>query len=147
MIYSLYNQSNEFNQTKYEPLIKELIETIEVHLKLPKDRIFELFFVDDDEIREINFNYREKDSITDVVSLESDPSHFSPILGEVYVCIPQTQRQAITYQHSFERELCFLITHGILHLLGYDHLNVEDEKVMFGLQEEILNKLGITRHE
>ncbi|MCV3743690.1 rRNA maturation RNase YbeY [Ureaplasma sp. ES3154-GEN] len=145
MIYNIYNQTKDFDLTTHESLFEKLIETIQNHLQIPESKIFELFFVDDEEIKEINFNYRQKDAITDVVSLESDQNHTSPILGEIYVCYPQAIRQANAYEHSLTRELCFLVTHGLLHILGYDHLNPQDEKIMFGLQEEILNKLGVTR--
>ena len=67
------------------------------------------------------------------------------ILGDIYICIPKMIEQASNYGHSIKRELSFLTVHGLLHLLGYDHMNEEDEKVMFGLQELILNEAGITR--
>mgnify|MGYP005781070833 FL=1 len=67
------------------------------------------------------------------------------ILGDIYVCIPKMIEQANTYGHSIKRELSFLVVHGLLHLLGYDHMNELDEEIMFGLQELILNEAGITR--
>ncbi len=67
------------------------------------------------------------------------------LLGEIYICIPRMKQQAIEYQHSEKRELSFLAVHGLLHLLGYDHMNKEEEKVMFELQELILNGADIKR--
>ena len=94
--------------------------------------------------------YRGIDKVTDVISFAledvSDNIHMDMrILGDIYVCIPKMIEQANTYGHSIKRELSFLVVHGLLHLLGYDHMDVQDEKVMFGLQELILNEAGITR--
>ena len=66
-------------------------------------------------------------------------------MGDVYISIDKARSQALDYGHSLKRELSFLTIHGLLHLLGYDHMKPEDEKVMFGLQEEILDKYGIKR--
>ena len=67
------------------------------------------------------------------------------VLGDIYICIPQMKRQAINYGHSEKRELSFLAVHGLLHLLGYDHMTKEEEKEMFGLQELILDGENIKR--
>ena len=64
-------------------------------------------------------------------------------LGEILVSVERAREQAIEYQHSFERELCFLVLHGYLHLEGYDHMVEKDEKVMFALQDEILEQYNI----
>ena len=67
------------------------------------------------------------------------------LLGDIYICIPRMKEQAIAYGHSEKRELSFLAVHGLLHLLGYDHMNEEDEKIMFALQELILDGENIKR--
>jgi len=67
------------------------------------------------------------------------------ILGDIYISLDRCREQANDYGHSFKRELLFLALHGFLHLLGYDHLNQADEKIMFSLQEEILNAKEIKR--
>jgi rRNA maturation RNase YbeY len=67
------------------------------------------------------------------------------VLGDIYVCIPRMKEQAINYGHSEKRELSFLTVHGLLHLLGYDHQTKDEEEIMFGLQELILNGANITR--
>ena len=60
------------------------------------------------------------------------------MLGDIYISIDKAKEQSIQYQHSLDREICFLAVHGLLHLLGYDHMNKEDEKIMFEKQEMIL---------
>ncbi|MDW4185542.1 rRNA maturation RNase YbeY [Staphylococcus saprophyticus] len=109
-------------------------------------------FVDKDEIQEINKMYRDKDKVTDVISfaLEEDEPEITGIemprvLGDIIICTDVAQEQADSYGHSFERELGFLALHGFLHLLGYDHMNEQDEKQMFGRQDQILNSYGLTR--
>lgn len=110
-------------------------------------------FVDEDEIQSINKAYRDKDSVTDVISFaleEGEDEDFEMpdaprVLGDIIICVKRAKEQAEEYGHSFERELGFLSVHGLLHLLGYDHMNEEDEKKMFGRQDEILNAYGLTR--
>ena len=109
-------------------------------------------FVDKDEIQEINKMYRDKDKVTDVISfaLEEDEPEITGIemprvLGDIIICTDVAQEQADSYGHSFERELGFIALHGFLHLLGYDHMNEQDEKQMFGRQDQILNAYGLTR--
>ena len=112
--------------------------------------IFTVIFVNDDEIHEINNKYRNVDRVTDVISFAFEDTkdimyNNMRMLGDIYICIPQMKRQAVEYGHSEKRELSFLAVHGLLHLLGYDHMKKEDEKIMFGLQELILNGENITR--
>jgi probable rRNA maturation factor len=64
------------------------------------------------------------------------------MLGEILICLPQAKRQAKEYGNTEQRELSFLFVHGLLHLLGYDHMKKEDEEIMFPLQEKILRKAG-----
>ena len=109
-----------------------------------------IIFVDEKEIKSINKTYRNIDRVTDVISFALEDNNEQiigeRILGDIYVCIPKMKEQAIEYGHSEKRELSFLVCHGMLHLLGYDHVNnKEEEKVMFDLQDEILNSLGIGR--
>lgn len=112
--------------------------------------IFSIIFVDDDAIHEMNKNYRGVDRITDVISFAFEDNaqivyNDCRLLGEIYICIPQMKRQAKEYGHSEKRELAFLSVHGMLHLLGYDHMNEKDEKEMFALQELILDGANIKR--
>ena len=113
-----------------------------------------LTLVDDARIHELNREYRGVDRPTDVLSFalqeetEDEPEildYEDDLLGDIIISVERARAQAIEYGHSFERELSFLAVHGCLHLLGYDHLEPEEEKVMFGKQEDILNALGIRR--
>ena len=111
---------------------------------------FSIIFVDNDEIEKINKEYRGIDRVTDVISFafeDSDDLVYNDIrvLGDIYVCIPRMIEQAKEFGHSEKRELSFLCVHGLLHLLGYDHMEKKDEEVMFALQELILNEANITR--
>lgn len=112
--------------------------------------IVSIVLVDNEYIHKINKEYRNVDRETDVISFafmddETNPESGITDLGEIYISLEKAHSQSKEYGHSFKRELCFLLTHGLLHLLGYDHMTEEDEKEMFGLQEEVLNSLGIGR--
>ena len=109
-----------------------------------------IIIVDNEKIRKINKEYRNIDKETDVISfaLEDDETFINipvRILGDIYISIDKAKLQAEEYGHSLKRELAFLTVHGMLHLLGYDHMIKEDEIVMFKKQDEILNELEITR--
>lgn len=129
--------------------LKKFIEYSLNYLKL-EDVIFNIIIIDNDEIHKINKEYRGIDRPTDVISfaLEDDDTFISldkRILGDIYISIDKAKKQSVEYGHSLLRELCFLAIHGLLHLLGYDHMTEEDEKVMFNLQERILDTYGIKR--
>ena len=109
-----------------------------------------IIIIDNEKIREINREYRNIDAETDVISFALEDTDNIKIddyrvLGDIYISIDKCYSQAMEYGHSRERELCFLATHGILHLLGYDHMNVSDEEKMFTLQEELLDGYNIKR--
>jgi probable rRNA maturation factor len=114
-----------------------------------KDSVMSIIIVDNDYIHKINKEYRNIDRATDVISfaLEENESIDEPIktLGDIYISIDKVYSQANEYGHSVKRELFFLVTHGFLHLLGYDHMTKEDEEKMFSLQEEILDNYGVKR--
>ena len=112
--------------------------------------VVNIIIVDNKKIREINKEYRKIDKETDVISfaLEDDDTFIElpiRVLGDIYISIDKVKVQASEYGHSEKREICFLVVHGILHLLGYDHMNTSDEKVMFSKQDKILDELGIRR--
>lgn len=110
-----------------------------------------LSFVDDEAIQSLNREYRGVDSPTDVLSFpmlsedEWDSLEPEDLLGDIIISIPTAIRQSEQYGHSFERELGFLLVHGFLHLLGYDHETEEQEQEMFALQERILQQAGLAR--
>ena len=115
-----------------------------------ENAVFSIVFVSEERIQDINRECRGIDRVTDVISFafEEAGNVFCPecrFLGDIYICIPRMEEQANEYGHSVKRELSFLTVHGILHLLGYDHMNPEEEKVMFARQEMILNEAGIQR--
>ncbi|ASF29483.1 MULTISPECIES: rRNA maturation RNase YbeY [Bacillus amyloliquefaciens group] len=111
--------------------------------------------VTNDEIREINRDYRGKDTPTDVISfaleeegedeVEIVGADMPPVLGDIIISADRTKEQAEEYGHSFMRELGFLAVHGFLHLLGYDHMTKEEEEEMFSKQKDLLDEYGLTR--
>lgn len=132
--------------------LDELRNVVEFALKYQKveNAIFNIIIVDEEEIHKINREYRGKDSVTDVISfaLEDDKIFVETdfrVLGDIYVCIEKVKSQAEEYGHSFKRELAYLTIHGLLHLLGYDHMTSEEEKIMNEVEEMILNEYGIKR--
>lgn len=140
--------NDDFGYNDYAYLNDVVLKTLE-HEKA-SDAFLSIVFVSSEEIKELNRVYRNNDSVTDVISFafEDNGNHLPSnvrILGDIYVCIPVMKKQAKEYGHSEKRELSFLVVHGLLHLLGYDHMNKEDEEKMFSLQEEILNSLLIYR--
>ena len=110
--------------------------------------------VDNESIRELNNEHRGIDRATDVLSFpmgdgecfEVDPDTDAILLGDIVISLERAKEQAEEYGHSYRREVAFLLTHSLFHLLGYDHVDSEeDERVMFAKQEKVLEKLGITR--
>ena len=107
-------------------------------------------FVSDHKIRQINKQYRNKDEATDVISFalndgDTDPEQEQGLLGDIVISAERAYLQAKEYGHSPERELAYLLIHGFLHLLGYDHMQAEDKKIMRENEEYILGSLGLTR--
>lgn len=110
-----------------------------------------------EEIRKINFKYRNIDKETDVLSfpmfekeeledkIKNKDFTYEDILGDIIISIEKVKEQAKEYEHSFERELSYMLVHGFYHLMGYDHIEEEDKKLMRPKEEKILNDLEITR--
>ncbi len=130
-------------------LSKKILKRTSKILNIKTRHIMSYIFVDLEQIHRINKEYRQKDAPTDVISfayVDAEPTGALPYeLGDVFICKEKIIAQANEYQHSLLRECSFLMTHGILHLLGYNHEEKEEEKVMFDLQDRILNELKITR--
>lgn len=129
--------------------LNELVNFTIKYMKL-KNIMFNIIIVNDEEIHKINKEYRNIDRPTDVISfaLEDDNTFIKTdtrILGDIYISIDKAKEQAKEYGHSLKREISFLAVHGILHLLGYNHIILKEEKEMFKLQELILNEFGIQR--
>ena len=129
--------------------LNDVIKTTLKHEKA-EDAYLSVIFVDNKEIQKINKEYRNLDKVTDVISFALEDNNEEiigeRILGDIYISIDKMKEQASEYGHSEKRELSFLCCHGLLHLLGYDHVkSKEEEKVMFDLQDEILSSLDIVR--
>ena len=141
-----------FNTTDEKIDTTELCEVLEFackHLNI-ENPLLNIVIVDNDRIREINKEYRNKDAVTDVISFafeEVNDVDYGDVrfLGEIYISYERCKEQASEFGHSIRREFSYLAVHGLLHLLGYDHIKEEDKKVMRALEEEILNEYDIKR--
>lgn len=141
-----YEINNLTEEKIDEKVLEKIINFTSKYLQI-KDAYISIVFIDNERIHEINKTYRKVDAPTDVISFAFNDGEEikSSDLGEIYISIDKVKSQSEEYNHSFERELCFLTVHGILHLLGYDHMNKKDEKCMFDLQKKILEECGIGR--
>ena len=143
-MFEIFNETNE-NIKELDELDVVINHTLE--MENVSDCEFNIIIVDNEYIQNINREYRNIDRPTDVISfaLEDIPDIKTEhrVLGDIYISIDKAKEQAQEYGHSLKRELSFLTVHGILHLLGYDHMEKCDEEVMFSLQKEILNELEI----
>lgn len=132
---NLFNENNLLNNIDYNKIIEDIENLFNVEFETSKE--VSVIIVNSEEIHEMNKQYRNIDRPTDVLSFEEYEDDY---LGEIFICEEKVYEQAKSYNHSNEREFAFLLTHGLLHLLGYDHIEKEDEEVMFKKQDELLNK-------
>ena len=141
---TIYNRTNQ-DAGVFEQLFEKIAEKAEQRLALSDDYELSVTFVRSRTIHTINRDYRGIDRPTDVISFAiRDDMEFEMVegmndLGDIVINIDYARKQAKQYGHSYQREIAFLFTHGMLHCLGYDHMKEEDEKVMFALQDEILD--------
>ena len=136
-------------------LVEKVLQSAAKQLSVKDGAEVSVTFVTNEAIHQINLEYRGKDMPTDVISfameemgegeIEIRDADLPVLLGDIIISVDRTMEQAESYNHSFERELCFLAVHGFLHLLGYDHDTQEKEQEMFGLQETILQAFGLKR--
>lgn len=143
-----YEITDEFGYSEDYSYLEGLLDL--AIKKLGVEGIFSITFIGDEKMREMNSKYRGIDRTTDVLSfaLNDSEDEFEKaveVLGDIFISIPKMKAQAEEYGHSEKRELSFLSIHGLLHILGYDHMNPEDEKIMFDLQKEVLADAGITK--
>lgn len=111
-------------------------------------------FVDNAEIRRLNAEFRETDAETDVLSFpmgedgeyDLNPKTGAKLLGDVVISLEKAEEQAADFGHSFEREVCYLTVHSMLHLLGYDHMTPEDKSVMRSKEEAVMTVIGLARY-
>lgn len=148
------DELNELTQQELDE-IEQLLNFAAEKENIQPGSELSITFVSNERIQEINREYRDKNRPTDVISfameemgegeLEIVGAEMPRVLGDIIISVPKAREQAEEYSHSFMRELGFLAVHGFLHLLGYDHLNEQDEKQMFDRQKDILDGYGLGR--
>jgi len=156
---------NDYALSKnFKRLLLKLVKTANKYSKFNQRKIqIDISFVDKQEIKKLNKEYRNIDKETDVLSFPTlnlkpmqqinikdykddiDPKTKHLMLGDIIICEAVAKEHAEEYGHSFEREVCYLTVHGFLHLLGYDHMEEDDKKIMRALEEAVLKKYKITR--
>lgn len=144
---NIVNKTNYSDFKKYYPLLEQYYKKALKTLKIKDNFVLSLIIVGPRTIKSINRDYRGIDKVTDVISfalLDSgkEIKYEKEIeLGDIFVNRNRVLSQAKEYKHSVKREFVFLFVHGLLHLLGYDHMNPKDEKKMFDLQKKIVGDL------
>ncbi len=137
---------------QYENLINNVLEKCFEEENLKDKKLYiNVLLTNPENIRKINKEYRNIDNETDVLSfpmfekeeLENIFNQNEDILGDIVVSIERVKKQAVEYEHSFERELSYMIVHGFYHIMGYDHIKEDDKKNMRKKEENILQKLDI----
>ncbi|WP_105956298.1 rRNA maturation RNase YbeY [Apilactobacillus quenuiae] len=155
----IYDNTNNGVSEKDTSLVQDVLEYAGKYLDLKENTEMSVTFVNNDKIKDINKEYRGVDRATDVISfaIEDGDDDFPVIMddemaneipeniGDIFVSIDKVAEQAEFLNHSYERELGFLVVHGFLHLNGYDHMKPEDEAVMFPLQRKIMDSYGLKR--
>lgn len=149
----------------FEEIGTRIVKYVLEKFECPYEITVSVYLVDEEEIRTLNRENRDIDKVTDVLSFPNipfekqadfsiiadsvcdykDPENDDIILGDVVICVKRMEEQAVSYGHSTIREYGFLLTHSLLHLLGYDHIEDEERIVMEKLQSQILDELNITR--
>ena len=143
---------------EYEEIIRKVLEKCFEKEGIEKSKLYiTITLTTPKNIQEINKDYRNIDKETDVLSfpmfekeeierkIKENGFLHEDVLGDIIISIQKVEEQAIEYNHSFERELSYMVVHGFYHLMGYDHIKEEDKKQMRDKEEEILNILKITR--
>ena len=157
-MYEISYLNVEKGQEDWESIVKKVLDKcFEEEGLLDSKLIMTITFTTPEEIRKINKKYRKIDKATDVLSfpmfekdeldekIKNGDFPYEDVLGDVIISIEKVREQAEEYGHSFERELSYMLVHGFYHLMGYDHIEEEDKKIMRPKEEKILNELKITR--
>ncbi len=157
MLYEIVYQEIDENE-KYEKVIKKVLKECFKEENIQDSGLYiTITLANPDYIRKINKQYRGIDKATDVLSFpmfekdeldrKIEEKDFLPedVLGDIIISIPKVEEQAMEYGHSFERELSYMVVHGFYHLMGYDHIQAEDKKIMRPKEEKILSSLKIGR--
>ena len=145
---------------KYEETIKKVLEQCFKQEKLENSKLYvSITLTNPENIHKINKEYRNVDRETDVLSfpmfekkeidqkIKNNNFEHEDVLGDIVISIEKVKGQAIEYGHSFEREFAYMLVHGFYHLMGYDHIEEKDKKIMREKEEIILSKLQIKRDE
>ncbi len=145
---TIVNQSGEKNWNRYRHDFEMIVERAVQFVNIDPEACLSVIFVNEEQIHEMNRDYRNIDRPTDVISFalhdtqdDYECGEEEEQLGDIFINVAAIRSQAADYGHSLRREVCFLFTHGLLHLLGYDHMHKDEEKIMFQLQDEILDAL------
>lgn len=142
------------SNNRYEDIIKKVINKCFEVEKIDKKKLYvNIILTNPEVIRQYNKKYRNIDNETDVLSfpmfekeeLTSFNTIVQEVLGDIIISIDRVKKQATEYGHSFERELAYMLVHGFYHLMGYDHMEDEDRKIMRKKEEYVLNSINITR--
>ena len=136
------------DEKKIENFIKFILENEYKEEYGKNDYYLSLLIADNKIIKQINKEYRNKDTETDVISFaynETENIGGLNVLGDIIISLEKVKNQSKEYGHSEEREFYYVLCHGMLHLLGYDHIEEEDKKIMRKREEEILEKFNYTR--
>ena len=157
-MYEISYLNVEKGQEDWEAIVKKVLDKcFEEEGLLDSKLIMTITFTTPEEIKKINKKYRKIDKATDVLSfpmfekdeldekIKNGDFPYEDVLGDVIISIEKVREQAEEYGHSFERELSYMLVHGFYHLMGYDHIEEEDKKIMRPKEEKILNELKITR--
>lgn len=148
--FALINEVKDFKEN-YQQIYMEIINETVKQLDINENIELSCILVDDQKIHEINKEYRNVDRSTDVISfaLEDNEQYYVPgmprSIGDIFISVDHAKIQADEYGHSLKREMCFLFTHGLLHLLGFDHMEPDEEAKMIAMQKTILEALNIGR--
>lgn len=157
-MYEITYLNIEKGQEDWEGIVEKVLKKcFEEEGLIDSKLIMTITFTTPEEIRKINKKYRKIDRATDVLSfpmfekaeldekIKNKDFLYEDVLGDVIISIDKVKEQAEEYGHSFERELSYMLVHGFYHLMGYDHIEEEDKKIMRPKEEKLLNELKITR--
>lgn len=144
------------NRQNFRKIEESIIKNIEIAIgevlkyeKESMDSEISISFVEKEEIKELNREYRNIDEVTDVLSFPIEEDFLfeqgPKLLGDVIISVEKAAEQSIEYNHSFEREMVYLTVHSIFHLLGYDHIEEEDKEIMRKKEKYVMNILNINR--
>ena len=134
-------------------LLRRACLAVLMHEEFPLPAEVELSCVTKEEIKQLNYEFRNKDAVTDVLSFplgengvyDINPENNMKLLGDIVICTDVAVEQANTYGHSVKREICFLTVHSMLHLLGYDHMQEDDAVITRAKEKQIMTALQVER--